>query len=122
MQVEKVAYYDIRADQRGQFLGVITGSRVWREANLFITRIGASRGHHYSPAATEFFFLIKGAAHVTLFHISAPADVAQFIVRAGEGFIVPPNVVRTFVYEEDGEALTLRDIPYHESGPDVAFP
>jgi hypothetical protein len=35
--------------------------------------------------------------------------------------IIPPFVCRTFVYAEDGEAITCRDIPHSETGPDIPF-
>jgi len=121
MTINKFSYYDTRADARGQFCGVVVGGQNWREINFFYTKAGGTRGGHYAEKSYELVFLMKGQVDVTLRSVRDPADVVQLTLRSGEGVLIPPYVCRTFVYSEDGEAITCRDIPHEETGPDIPF-
>jgi dTDP-4-dehydrorhamnose 3,5-epimerase-like enzyme len=121
MKIDKFSYYDTRADERGQFCGVVVGGQSWREINFFYTKAGGRRGGHYAEKSYELVFLMKGQVDVTLRNVRDPTDVVQLTLRSGEGVLIPPYVCRTFVYSEDGEAIACRDIPHDETGPDIPF-
>jgi dTDP-4-dehydrorhamnose 3,5-epimerase-like enzyme len=121
MNIRKLTHYDVRADGRGSFRGVITGMDSWREINLFHTKAGMRRGGHYAETSIEMVFLLKGRVEVILCDVKNPSDIVRLTLRPGEGVVIPPFVCRTFVYAEDGEAIACRDIPHHETGPDVPF-
>ncbi|HVV16482.1 MAG TPA: hypothetical protein VHH90_04700 [Polyangia bacterium] len=121
MNIQKFSYYDTRSDGRGSFRGVIGGDDVWREINLFFTRAGMMRGGHYAERSCELVFLTKGRVEVTLRDVRNPEDVVKLTLGPGEGVVIPPLVCRTFHYAEDGEAISARDIPHSETGPDIPF-
>lgn len=121
MNIEKFSYYDVRADDRGQFRGVVVGGHPWREINFFVTKAGMKRGGHYAEKSSELVFLMKGEVEVTLRDVRDPADVLRLTLQPGEGVVIPPYVCRTFVYTRDGEAIACRDIPHQETGPDLPF-
>ena len=66
-------------------------------------------------------FLTKGRVEVTLRDVRNPEDVVKLTLGPGEGVVIPPLVCRTFHYAEDGEAISARDIPHSETGPDIPF-
>jgi dTDP-4-dehydrorhamnose 3,5-epimerase-like enzyme len=121
MNIEKFAFYDVRADDRGRFCGLVVGGQTWREINFFITKAGGRRGGHYATQSLELVFLLKGRVDVTLRDVRNPTDVVRLTLLPGEGVVVPTYVSRTFDYIEDGEAISCRDIPHAETGPDVPF-
>jgi dTDP-4-dehydrorhamnose 3,5-epimerase-like enzyme len=121
MTVNKLSFYETRSDGRGSFWGIVGGNEAWREINFFHTKAGMKRGGHYAEKSCELVFLVKGRAEVTLRDVRNPEDVVRLTLTTGEGVIIPPFVCRTFEYAEDGEAITCRDIPHSETGPDVPF-
>jgi dTDP-4-dehydrorhamnose 3,5-epimerase-like enzyme len=122
MTFDKFSFYETRADDRGQFCGIVVGDKVWREVNFFYTKAGMRRGGHYAEKSYELVFLMKGQVDVTLQSVRDPADVTTLTLNAGEGVLIPPFVCRTFRYSADGEAIACRDIPHAETGPDLPFP
>lgn len=119
-----VAPYITIDDVRGSMTGLLDFGE-WREANLFRSEAGCVRGAHFHRHTTEAFVMLQGAVRITVQHVvedQLSGDVEIVHAKAGDVFIIQPNVCHTFEILESCSWINLLDAKMSNSTPDLFRP
>lgn len=116
--------YVTRSDERGSMRGLLDfGS--WREANLFFSEAGMTRGNHFHQSTTEAFIMLEGRVAITLQRVSDAVLVGQTEIveaKAGDVFIIEPQVCHRFEILEPTRWINLLDVKLDDGQPDIHTP
>jgi hypothetical protein len=106
-----------RRDARGVFREVLNGF----VARTFITgRMGrdAVLGNHYHRKTRVFFYLTRGAAHVTTFNVET-GERDAFTLECDQGCFFEVNESHSVRFTEEGEFVMLKSLAYDPADPDT---
>lgn len=116
--------YMSQSDPRGSMRGLINFGE-WREANLFRSDAGMTRGNHYHGATTEAFVILEGSVDISLQRVvdgARSGDIHTVRVKAGDVFLIEPNVCHIFEILEATTWINLLDVVLDPAQPDIHRP
>ena len=91
-------------DDRGSLTQLVHGG--WKQVNYITSVKGAFRGDHYHVYNKEAFYVISGGFKLSLRH-NKTGETAQYNIKAGDFFIIYPNVMHSFDYTHDTTLISL---------------
>lgn len=116
--------YMTQSDARGSMRGLLNFGE-WREANLFRSDAGMTRGNHYHSATTEAFIMLEGGVAISLQRVidgERSGDVQTVEARAGDIFLIEPGVCHVFEILEPTAWINLLDVVLDPARPDIHRP
>lgn len=109
------------SDSRGSILG-INNRFAFEEINLITSEKNCIRGGHYHKKTLEFFYILEGKIHITLFHISDPKKINNILVEQGQIFCIFPNIVHTFEIIDKSTWINMLDRKMEDDNKDFFTP
>ena len=94
------------ADDRGSLRQLVHDG--WKQVNYITSVAGAFRGDHYHLENKEAFYVISGGFKLSLHH-NQTGEKADYDIKAGDFFIIYPNVTHSFDYTQDSTLISLYD-------------
>lgn len=104
-------------DERGT-LREITRGHKWQQLNEYERKKGSIAGNHYHKEMEEFFFIITGRAEVRILNVENNKS-EDFIVKAGDAFIVSKNEAHTLKFIDDTTFITLLSKNFDDQNKDM---
>ncbi len=92
-------------DERGRLTQLVREG--FSQFNIVCSKKGVLRGEHYHKENREAFYVISGSFRLV---VKERGVKEEYVFRAGDMFLVPPNVVHSFYYLEDSVVAGLYDI------------
>lgn len=80
----------------------------WKQVNYISSVAGAFRGNHWHQRNKEAFFVISGRFDLSLEHTRTHEE-ESYLMKAGDFFIIPPNVSHSFLFTDDTQLISLYD-------------
>lgn len=93
-------------DERGSLTQLV--NKGWNQVNYITSVKGSFRGNHYHTINQEAFFVISGAFKLSLEH-KITKETAKYDIKAGDFFVIFPNVIHSFDYTDDTTLISLYD-------------
>ncbi len=91
-------------DDRGSLTQLVHGG--WNQVNYITSVRGSVRGDHYHVLNKEAFYVISGGFRLALRHKDTN-ESAEYDIKAGEFFIIHPNVYHSFTYTADTALISM---------------
>ena len=116
--------YMTQSDARGSMRGLINFGE-WREANLIRSDAGMTRGNHYHGVTTEAFIMLEGRVQISIERIvdgERTGDVQTVQAKAGDVFLIEPQVCHVFEILEPAAWINLLDVVLDPAQPDIHRP
>ena len=76
----------------------------WKQINVITSVAGAIRGGHYHKYNNEGFYIIQGAFKLVVWK---GEEKEEYIINAGDMFLIPSFVFHTFEYIEDTILISM---------------
>ena len=93
-------------DERGSLTQLVHDG--WKQINYITSVAGSFRGDHFHLKNKEAFYVISGAFKLTLKH-NQTNESAEYDIKAGDFFIIHPNVTHCFTYTTETTLISLYD-------------
>ena len=78
----------------------------WKQVNVIDYVAGAKTGNHRHKYNRDCFYVIRGSFRLTLWK---DGETETHTIKAGDLFVVPPDVFHSFDYLEDSLLVALYD-------------
>jgi len=104
-------------DERGRIHGIIRGYS-WEEINYVESLKQQVRGNHYHKKTVEGFYIIEGEIKVILKELPEGKN-KEFIVTAGDAFMIKPGTLHTFEILEDSKWINMLSKPMGDVDKDI---
>ena len=91
-------------DERGSLTQLV--HKGWKQVNFITSKSGAFRGDHYHIYNKEAFYIISGGFKLSLRH-RLTNETAEYNIKAGDFFVIHPNVVHSFLYTADTALISM---------------
>ena len=91
-------------DDRGSLCQLVHEG--WKQVNYITSVAGAFRGDHYHVENKEAFYVISGGFKLSLRH-NQTGEKADYDIKAGDFFIIYPNVMHSFDYIQDTALISF---------------
>lgn len=95
------------SDDRGSLTQLVHDG--WKQVNYITSIAGAIRGNHYHKENVEAFYVISGRFKLTAQKIN-DSQTEEYEMKAGDFFVVQPNINHSFEYLEDTQLISMYDI------------
>ena len=93
-------------DDRGSLTQLVHNG--WNQVNYITSVSGAFRGDHYHLQNKEAFFVISGGFKLKLRDMNT-GESGEYDIKAGDFFIIFPNVIHSFDYTDDTTLISFYD-------------
>ena len=94
------------ADDCGRLIQLV--HQGWNQVNYITSVAGAFRGGHYHLENREAFYVVSGGFKLTLKH-NQTRKTTEYDMKAGDFFIIYPNVTHSFDFTEETALISLYD-------------
>ena len=95
------------SDDRGVLVQLVRDG--WKQVNYILSEKNVVRGGHYHRFNKEAFYVVNGKFKLLVEHISTH-ERKEYIINAGDFFVIPPNVQHSFEYMEQTVLISMYDL------------